>query len=77
MKVLIQENDEDKDYVNDCGCIQVAKSVLLEFTHFDGGKLAIICVSGGKITCLLVMVIMVMVILMIMVMMAFIMMAVI
>ena len=74
MKVLIQENDEDKDYVNDCGCIQVAKSVLLEFTHFDGGKLAIICVSGGKITCLLVMV---MVILMIMVMMAFIMMAVI
>ena len=26
---------------------------------FDGGKLAIICVSGGKITCLLVMVIMV------------------
>ena len=44
---------------------------------FDGGKLVIICVSGGKITCLLVMVIMVMVILMIMVMMAFIMMAVI
>ena len=78
MKVLIQENDEDKDYVNDCSCIQVAKSALLEFTHFlGGGKLAIICVSGGKITCLLVMVIMVMVILMIMVMMAFIMMAVI
>ena len=34
VKVVIQEKDEDKDYVNDCSCIQVAKSALLEFTHF-------------------------------------------
>ena len=78
MKVLIQENDEDKDYVNDCGCIQVAKSVLLEFTHFDGGKLAIICVSGGKITCLfMIMVMLTLMIMVMMMMMTFIMMAVI
>ena len=45
VKMPIQENDEDKDYFNDCGCIQVAKSVLLELTHFWWRGIAIyLCV---------------------------------